>query len=795
MPPKPADIKEIDNRCNPDIFPFETTQDIEKKFQIFGQERALQSIDFAIEIHSNRYNAFVMGPAGLGKHEIVEKILQQKAKTKEVPKDICYVYNFLAPNKPIAILLPPGKGKEFKNDMKNLVETLKSAIPAAFESEEYHAKQKILENEFKQKSDLLYKELEKEAKAMGIAVVRTPAGIMFVPIKSDGQLMKPQEFQALPDNIKEELEQKVDTLYERLNEITRQLALFRKELANKLKELNEATTDLVAGEFIEELKERYKENGKILHYLDAVKKDVVEHVHDFLFKEENLPSMPLFYAMIKPSFKQYEVNLLVSHQNEKTAPVIYEDDPSYENLVGRIEHVAQMGMLVTDFTLIRPGALHKAQGGYLILDARKVLMEPFAWEALKRSLLAKKIKIIPKERMIGLLSTVTLEPEPVDLDIKVILIGNRILYYLLHQFDSNFQELFKIVADFNEIYEKDEKTLQLYANLLASLAKERSLLPISKEAIAKIVDIASRYAQDAKKVSLEIKKIADLMQEANFLALKRDAHIIEGKDISKAYQQREYRSARVKDLLQEEFERNILKIETSGEKIGQINGLSIINLGDLSFARPTKITASVRMGKGEVIDIEKEAELSGKIYTKSTMIIAGFLKGRYLPDMPLTLSASLVFEQSYSFVEGDSASLAETCTLLSAIAQVPLKQNIALTGSISQKGDVQAVGGINEKIEGFFEVCKIKGFTKDQGVIIPKSNKEHLLLKDEVYEKIEKGKFFIYTVENIDEAIEILTGLEAGERGADGKFPKESFNYLVEKRLQEFAKKAKEFMK
>lgn len=793
---KPLNLKEIDNRCNPKIFKFNTTEEIEKKFEILGQDRAIKSIDFATKIDNNKYNIFVMGPGGLGKHEIVEKLLKEKAELKNVPNDICYVNNFSQSNKPIAITLPSGSAYEFKKDMKNLIDTLKSAIPAAFESEEYNARKKMIEEEFKNRSDYLYKKLENEAKAMGIALVRTPAGIMFVPLKPDGNLMKPEEFQTLPEEVKEDLEKKVDILNDRLNDITRELALFRKELVNRLKKLNEETTNLVASHLIEELKEKYKDNKKIIKYLDSVQKDVVENVQDFLFKEESGISMPfVFYTLVRPSFKRYEVNILVSHKNEKSAPVIYEDNPTYENIIGRIEHIAQMGTLITDFTLIRPGALHKAYGGYLIIDARKILIEPFAWESLKRALLSKKIKIVPKERMIGLISTVTLEPEPIDLDIKIVLIGNRVLYYLLYNLDSDFKELFKVVADFNEIYEKDEETLNLYASLIASLAKEENLLPLSKEAVAKAIDISSRFAQDAKKLSLEIKKIKDLLQEADFIAKERDSKVIEDEDIKKAAKEKEYRSSRVKELIQEEFERDILKIDISGEKIGQINGLSVIDLGDITFAKPSKITATVRMGKGEVVDIEKEAELSGKIYTKSTMIIAGYLKGRYLLDMPLTLSASLVFEQSYSFVEGDSASLAETCALLSAIANIPIKQNIAITGSISQKGDVQAIGGVNEKIEGFYEICRIKGFTKDQGVIIPKSNLDHLILKDEVYEKIEKGEFNIYAVENIDEAIEILTGLKAGIREKDGSFTKNSFNYLVEERLKEFALKAKTFLK
>jgi len=796
MQTTPLNSKTIDHRCNPDIFKFKTTDEIEAEFAPLGQERAIRSLGFEPVSAANRYNVYVMGPGGLGKHEIVEKILQERAERKKIPNDLCYVNNFAEPNKPIAIELKAGVAKAFKNDIDKLVETLKNAIPAAFESDAYHAQRKMINDAFKTRSEEVSKQIEEEAKTMGMAMVRAPGGVMFVPRKEDGELMTPKEFHALPEEVREEMEKRVDLLNEHLNEATRALMLFRKELFEKIKKLNIETTKMVAGDMIEAIKEAYKEYGTVQRYLDAFEKDVVENVEDFLFKEEQAGAVPpAFTSLFRPSFKRYEVNILVSRNDRDGAPVVYEDNPTYENIVGRIEHIAQMGTLITDFTLIRPGALHKARGGYLVLDVRKVLTEPFAWESLKRALMSEEIKIVPKERMIGLISTVTLEPEPVPLDIRVVLVGSRILYYLLYNLDSDFKGLFNINADFNEVYDKDEKTLRLYASLIASIARKQNLRPLTRAGVARTIDYSSRLAEDSKKLSLEIKMLKNMIEQADYFAQERGSDVIDDTDVETAIEEMEYRSGRIRERILEEFERGILKIDTEGKKIGQVNGLSIIDLGEIFFGKPVRITAVARVGKGEVIDIEKESELGGKIFSKSIMIITGFLKGRYMLDKPLTLTASLVFEQSYSGVEGDSASLAETCALLSAIAQVPIKQNIAITGSMSQKGDAQAIGGVNEKIEGFFEVCKLKGLTGDQGVIIPKSNIDHLMLKQEVLDAIERGEFHLYAVENIDETIEIFTDMPAGKRGKDGKFPKESFNYLVEEKLIDFVNKAKELMR
>ncbi|WP_200762475.1 Lon protease family protein [Nitrosophilus alvini] len=791
---KPLGYENIYHGCDPEIFDFETTQEVETLVKVAGQERALEAIDFGIGIDGTGYNLYVMGPTGLGKHEIINRILKSRAKEQKTPEDICYVNNFDTPNKPWAILLPPGMGKEFKKDMKKLVDSLKTVIPAAFESEEYQSKRKIIEDEFRQKNEEAYKILSKEAEALGIALVRTPQGIIFAPRKENGEIMTPEEFQQLPEEIKEDLKKKVEYLQDKLEEIIRQITIWKKEGNEKLKELNKQITNVAAGNLLETLLEKYADFEKVCKYLKRVEKDVIENVSDFLFKEDLYPPVP-YLPIFKPSFKRYEVNLLVGHKEDEGVPVIYEDHPTYENIVGRIEHIAQMGMLITDFTLIKPGALHKALGGYLIIDARKILTNYFAWDSLKRALFAKKIKIVPGEKMIGLISTLTLEPEPIELNIKIVLVGERILYYLLYDLDPDFRELFKVIADFDEVIHKDENNLQLYAKIIAALAKKEKILPLTRKAVAKTIDISSRMAEDSKKLSMEIKPLTSLLKEADYIARKKGSDTIDSEDIKEAVKSQKKRAARLKERVYEEIGRDTIHIKTTGEKTGQINGLSVIELGTASFGRPVRITAVTRFGKGEVVDIQREVKLGDPIHSKGVMTLAGFLKGRYVPDIPLSLSASLVFEQTYSSVEGDSASLAETCALLSSLSNLPIKQNIAVTGSISQKGEVQAVGGVNHKIEGFFEVCKLKGFEKEQGVIIPKSNIDHLMLDDDVLDAIKKGKFFIYAVESVDEAMEILTGKEAGERDAEGKFPKDSVNRLVEERLVEFFEKAKKIMK
>jgi len=549
---------------------------------------------------------------------------------------------------------------------------------------------------------------------------------------------------------------------------------------------------------IDELKKEYRELPDVPKYLADVQKDIVDNAEDFREAKEGeqvtLFGMPLPQAQAaETALRRYRVNVLIDHNSSNGAPVIYEDNPSYNNLLGRIEHLQQMGVLVTDFTLVKAGALHRANGGYLIIEALKLLQQPFAWEGLKRALRSGEIRTESLGQMLSLISTVSLEPEPIPLNVKVVLVGERLLYYLLHNLDPDFGELFKVVADFEETMESDVEANLVYAQLIASIARKEGLRRFDRTGVARVIEHSSRLAGDAEKLSIEMQKIADLLREADYWAGQTNRNTVNGDDVQRAIDTQQHRSDRLRKRLQEEVQRGTILIDTAGETVGQVNGLSVFQLGNFSFGHPSRITARVRLGTGKVVDIEREVELGGPIHSKGVLILSGFLAGRFVPDKPLSVSASIVFEQSYAGVEGDSASSAELYALLSALAEVPIKQCLAVTGSVNQHGQVQPIGGVNEKIEGFFDICKARGLTGEHGVIIPAANLRHLMLRNEVIEGVETGKFHIYAVETIDEGIEILTGLSAGKRDEMGKFPDGSINQRVERRLTEFAERARAF--
>lgn len=784
---QPLSFEDISYICKPEDFPFNSTKELEGIEYIIGQERAIDSIELGAKIEKDGYNLFLMGPAGLGKHTFVEDFLKNIKKDKAL--DWCYLNNFEDPHKPIAVSLPAGKGRELKEDMDELVETLKDTIPALFESDEYNARRKSIENSFNEKSQMMFKALQQKAREKSLGLLRTPQGILFVPLNENGELMKPEEFQRLPIEKREEIEKKIESMQNLLEESMRQIALLRREFFKEIKKLNEEVTNIAVENLIEALKNRFSSYKKILKYLENVKKDVVKNVNDFLYAAEERSQFPFY---IQSSFDRYSVNLLVDN-SKSIENVIFEDNPSVKNLIGRVEYKLQMGMMITNFTHIKPGSLHKANGGYLIIDAEKILRMPLAWDALKRTLKSKKIKIESPESILGFVSTEILEPEPIEADVKIVLIGQRELYYLLYNLDPEFKTLFKIVADFDETIDDPIKNSLSYAKLLADITRKKDLLPLSRSGVARAIWESVRLSKDRKKLSANIDEISDLLIESDYFARKEAKEIIEESDISKACSAKQKRADRLYSKIKEEIERDILVINTDGAKTGQINGLAVIDLGNISFGKPTRITAHTRVGEKGIIDIEREVELSGPIHSKGVMILSSFISGRYARDFPLALTASLVFEQSYSGVEGDSASLAELCALLSSLAEVPIYQSLAVTGSVSQRGEVQAVGGINEKIESFFDVCFSRGLNGQHGVIIPKANIDNLVLKDEVLEAVKNDKFHIYPVSHVDEAMEILTQKEAGKRGEDGKFPKNTINSKVEEKIIFFAKQSKNF--
>jgi lon-related putative ATP-dependent protease len=740
---------------------------------------------------------------------LMRRFFEERAQNEPAPSDWCYVKNFEDDNVPKAIELPAGIGVQFRDDVDELVEQFHTALSAAFESEEYQSRRQSMMEEFGEKQQQGFEDLQRRAREENVRLIRTPAGLAVAPVR-DGEVLSPDEIQELSEEEQQRLQEKVEEMQEELQGILRQVPGWQREMRQRLDELNREMANLAIGALIDEVREKYSDYPDVVEHLDAVQEDVVENAENFLPQQggqqgglqQQLQEMLQGgdpqgrQAMLQEVLmRRYKVNVIVDNSETRHAPVIYEDNPTYQNLIGRIEHMARFGALMTDFHLIKAGALHKANGGYLLLDARKVLTEPYAYEGLKRAMDSGKIRIESLGRQLSLISTVSLEPEPIPLDVKIGLYGNRMIYYLLTQFDPEFAELFKVQADFHEEMDWDEENQQLYARLIGTMVHEAELQPFDRGAVAQIIEHSARMVGDSEKLSTKGEIVGDLLREANHWAKENSNGVVTAEDVQRAIDAQIYRAGRLRERMQEAILRDTILIDTEGEEVGQINGLSIIALGGFMFGRPTRITARTRMGKGEVVDIEREVELGGPIHSKGVLILAGFLGARYAEEKPLSLSASLVFEQSYGQVEGDSASSAELYALLSSLARAPIRQSMAVTGSVNQRGQVQAIGGVNQKIEGFFDICKGRGLTGDQGVIIPQSNVKNLMLRQDVIDAVKDGEFQIYPVQSVDEGIEILTGVPAGERGPDGNYPEGTINYKVEQRLGELAEKRSEFGK
>ena len=803
LEPLPPDV--LYRRCETDSLAFETTAELAPPDRVLGQERAIDAVGFAVRIARDGYNLYALGPPGLGKHAVVRRIVEARAKDREVPSDWCYVNNFAEPQRPRALALPPGRAVVFHGDMERLVRDLTAAIPAAFDSDEFRARRDAIERAVKEEHEPAMERLSHEAQAHGIALIRTPAGFGFAPV-SDGEVMSPEAFQHLPEAERERLQKDIEGLQSQLQEILSKLPTLVKQSRQKLRELIREITRYTARHLFAEVREQYAGNEGVIAYLAALEDDVVDNAEAFMRAEEAGVTRGASSSELPPVLEQspaqlvqlqiaqrYAVNVVVDRTGLSGAPVVYEDHPTFQRLVGDIEHIAQMGTLMTDFRLIKPGALHAANGGYLILDARKLLTQPFAYDGLKRALKAREIRVESLGQALSLISTRSIEPQAIPLDLKVVLIGEGLFYYLLSLNDPEFDELFKVAADFDDRVVRDRDNALLYARLIADLAHSGGLRPLDRAAVARTLEHGARLAGDAERLSLSVERLSDLLREADYWCAEAGREVIGIADIEHAIAARIRRSSRLKDRLQEETERGTILIATDGARVGQINGLSVIALGGFAFGRPSRITARVRLGKGEVIDIEREVALGGPLHSKGMLILAGFLGARYAGERPLTLSASLVFEQSYSGVDGDSASSAELYALLSALAEVPIRQSLAVTGSVNQLGDVQAIGGVNEKIEGFFDLCRARGLTGDQGVLIPEANVKHLMLKREVVEAVEAGRFRVYPIATVDQGIEVLTGMAAGERDAEGRFPEGSINFLVDRRLQHLAERARAF--
>lgn len=779
--------------CDTSTLAFKTTDELDTSNEIIGQSRALEALNFGVGIKHDGYNLFVTGSTGLGKHTIVKQLLETKRVDSPKPSDWCYINNFEHHHNPRILKLPASYGRKLRNDMKQLIEDLLAAVPAAFETDKYNARIKEIQDELTALEKDEFTRLDKKAISQNIALVRTPGGYTLSSMR-DNKVLTPQEFKELSVKEKEDIKKKTNEIEKEISAILRKVPIWERETRNKLKQYNREVTQLTVEQYIDELREKYSELPYVLNFIKDVKNEIIEDVDAFRQKGESIISIPGL-EQPKTSFLQYEVNVLVDNSDVQGAPVIYEDNPTYNNLMGRIEHLAQYGTLLTNFTLIKSGALHRANGGFLILDAHRLLTSPFAYEGLKRALRAQEVRIESLEKMLSVTSTISLEPEPIPIDLKVIITGDRWLYYLLKKYDPEFNQLFKVTADFSEEIDRNNENTFLYARMIATFQREQKLKPFEQKAVALIIEDCARKIEDAEKISLHMENLIDLLREADYWAEGEKHDVVQRDDVQLALDARIRRLDQFRELVHEQVLRGIYLLETEGNKIAQVNGLSIIQLDTYSFGRPSKITATARLGSGKVIDIEREVELGGSIHSKGVLILSSFLANRYAHDQPLSLSASLVFEQSYGMIEGDSASVAELCALLSALAEIPIDQSFAVTGSVNQLGQIQAIGGVNEKIEGFFDICKARGLTGSQAVIIPASNVKHLMLRSDVVNAVKEKQFNVYAVETVDQVMELLTGKTAGKADDSNIFSDDSINGMVQNQLIKMTRKRQQFAK
>ncbi|WP_207951639.1 AAA family ATPase [Pseudomaricurvus alcaniphilus] len=778
------------NKCDPADLAFNDTSELEHLDNFFGQSRAVEALRFGVDIHHEGYNIFVLGPTGIGKHEMVDDFLQRHAKDGELPCDWCYINNFDAPQRPRVLQLPPGKACQLQKDMEHCVEDILIAIPGVFQSTEYKARLSELNEEYSEKEQNAFQELAEKAREHSVALVQTPSGYTLAPIAED-KILTPTEFDALPDDEQERIKKTISSLKEDLKQIVLNLPALMKESRSRLKNLNRDFTENAVNLIFRDLESKYSDLPEVMHFLGNVKKDVIDNVD--AFREEDHSGSPENQKNLVKSFPMYLVNVLVDRSGLEGAPVVYENNPSLTNLIGRVEHEAQYGALTTNFMLIRPGALHRANGGYLLLDALKLLSHPFSWEALKRALQARQAKIESADQILSLVSTKSLEPEPVPLDLKVVLLGDRMIYYLLQAHDPDFRTLFKVPADLSEDVERNPDNNFSYARLIAALQARKGTRPFDSSAVARVIEQGSRKLEDASKLSLSLNGLTDLLFESDYFAGRDEAAVVSARHVQSAITAADARLSQFREKTGESILREIQLVDTSGAKVGQINGLSVYQLGEFAFGRPTRITARARLGSGKVLDIEKEVKLGGNIHSKGVMILSSFIASRFARNRPLPISASLVFEQSYGGVDGDSATIAEITALLSAIAAIPIKQSLAVTGSVNQHGQVQAIGGINQKIEGFFDICQARGLNGEHGVVMPAANVQHLMLEQRVIDAVAEGKFHIHAVSDIDAAMSLLMDTEAGAPDGNGAYPPASINGKVVAQIDQWIELGRKF--
>jgi len=775
--------------CPPDQVGCETSAELGPVDGIIGQDRALKALKFGVEMKGKGFNVYVAGPPITGKRPAARSFLENIAKTRPVPPDWVYVNNFQNPYEPKALKLPPGKARVFQKDLKTLVDQAKRAVPAALQNDEFVSRGNSITKKAVVERNAILSDLNKQAEVHGYAVRMTQLGITIIPVV-DGKTVSQEEFDSLPARTKKKYDQSRDTVRAALDKAGKEVNDLDARTLEELKKLRDDSVRYAIGGLMTNLVSRYEGMPDVVQHLNELRDDIMENTELFTpggaeEKPDAEQQSPLEKNLPEFLFRRYDVNVIVDNSESKGAPVISEDNPTVTNLLGKFENESRFGAITTDFTLIKGGSIHRANGGYLILGAIELLKNQFSYDGLKRVLQGGSILIEETGQRLGVASTKTLVPQPIPLNVKIILVGDHEIYQALYTQDPDFGILFKVKAHFDDSIERNDTNQKTYGSFVHSLCEREGLNHLEASALAKVVEYGSRLAEDQTKLSTKFPEIADLVREANFYAVQDEAKLIKNVHIKKALDEKVYRSNLLDEKVKEMIERGIILIDTSGTQVGQVNGLSVIGLGDFDFGQPSRITASLGLGRRGIVDIERESRMGGQTHTKGVLIISGYLENKYAHDKPLSLSCRLVFEQSYGGVDGDSASSTELYAILSALSELPIRQNLAVTGSVNQKGVVQAIGGVNEKIEGFYKTCKAKGLKGDEGVMIPRSNVQHLMLNEEVVEAVRQGRFHIYPVGTIDEGIEVLTGVNAGQLRGDGTYEPGTVHYRVNKRLAE----------
>ena len=780
--------------CDPSVFAFQTTAELKADEVIVGQDRAVRALGLGLTMNQPGYHIYVTGPVGTGRATYTRKQVQAVAATMPAPPDWCYVYNFQQPDQPVALSLSPGTGGTFRKEMAELVDELKDAIRKLLASETFETRRTELLQSFETRINEIWRELESKAAQLGFAIQRTPAGIATTPVGPSSEPISADQFAALPEAQREEIAKRGRELNEEVGEALRKVRAVEREAREAMRELERRAVRSAAGHPVTRLKERYAGHPKITGYLDELLNDVIEHLDDFKEQEEPQIPLPLPTLGRRPEpLQRYRVNLVVDNSHLSGAPMIFETNPTYYNLLGKVEYRGEFGAFVTDFTMIKSGVIQQANGGFLILQVKDLLTNPLSWEGLKRALRSQEVRIENIGEQLGLVPTATLRPEPIPLKVKVVLIGTPMIFQLLYMLDEDFRKLFKIKADFDTEVDRTDQTTALYATAIGAICNRQGLRPFDRTAVAKVLEHSARLADHQQRLSTRFNEVVEIIYEASAWAERMNHDIVSAADVLKGVDEKVYRSSRVEERLRQLIAQGQLLVDVEGRRAGQVNGLSVLQLGDYAFGHPSRITARTYVGSRGVVNIERETDMSGRIHSKGVAILAHYLGGKYAQERPLSLNASLTFEQTYTEVEGDSASATELYALISELADVPIEQGIAVTGSINQKGEIQPIGGVNEKIEGYFAVCKTQGFNGMQGVMIPAQNTVNLMLSEEVVQAVRSGDFQIWAVRTVDEGLEVLTGVPSGEPSPSGKYPEGTTNYRVSRRLTELSDRLRRF--